>query len=314
MEFEYRIASDRGSSFLALGRDGSERVVTIAPSFTRPAVGDYITINADDRIVALAARRGVLARARADRGNAAQIVATHLDVMFIVTSPGREFSPSRVERYLTAAHAGGITSVIVLNKRDIASDLPALRMELALVAGDAPVYAISASTSDGCDALGAYLGHGSTVAVVGSSGVGKSTLANRLIGDERFATGATRLADGRGKHTTTSREMIALSSGAWLIDTPGMRAFAPWADEDALGEVFSDIDEAAARCRFGDCAHGGEPGCAVAAEIDERRLARWRALRVELAYLERRDNPALIAAEKKRWRQRTKAQRAVYRK
>ena len=313
MNYDHRIASDRGYTFLALGPDGTERSVSISPSLDRPAVGDYVAVDADDRISAIAQRRGVLARARADRGNAAQIVATHLDVVFIVTSPGREFSPPRVERYLTAAHAGGIAPVIVLNKRDIINDPAALCIELAIVAGDAPVHSISAANGDGCDALTPYLSRNTTLALVGSSGVGKSTLANRLFGDERFATGATRSADGRGKHTTTAREMIALPSGAWLIDTPGMRAFAPWADEDALAEVFADVDAASTRCRFRDCAHGGEPGCAVTAEIDERRLARWHALRAELAYLERRDDRALLAAEKKRWKERTKAQRAQYR-
>jgi len=296
-----------------LDPDGVERTVTISPSLSRPAVGDYVAIDPDDRISAIGPRRGVLARARADRGNAAQIVAAHLDVVFVVTSPGREFSPSRVERYLTAAHAGEILPVIVLNKRDIANDLGALCSDLANVAGDAPVHAVSAVTGHGCEALAPYLEAGTTLALVGSSGVGKSTLANTLLGDERFVTGATRSTDGRGKHTTTAREMIALPSGAWLIDTPGMRAFAPWAGEDALAEAFADVDEAATRCRFRDCAHAAEPGCAVAAEIDEPRLARWRALRVELAYLDRRDDPAFFAAEKKRWKQRSKAQRAHYR-
>jgi ribosome biogenesis GTPase len=185
-----------------------------------------------------------------------------------------------------------------------------LCMQLAIVAGDAPVHAVSAATGDGCDELAMYLEHEPTVVLVGSSGVGKSTLANWLIGDERLRTGAVRASDGRGKHTTTARELVALRSGGWLIDTPGMRAFAPWAKAQALTDVFVDIDAAAARCRFRDCAHAAEPGCAVRAEIDAERLERWRALRNELAYLERRDDPARVAAEKKRWKQLTKAHRA----
>jgi ribosome biogenesis GTPase len=269
----------------------------------RPVVGDYVAIDAENRISAIAPRRGVLARSRADRGQAAQIIAAQLDVAFIVTSPGREFSAPRVERYLTAIHAGGIRPVIILNKRDIAADLRDLCMQLAIVAGDAPVHAVSAATGDGCDELAMYLEHEPTVVLVGSSGVGKSTLANWLIGDERLRTGAVRASDGRGKHTTTARELVALRSGGWLIDTPGMRAFAPWAKAQALTDVFVDIDAAAARCRFRDCAHAAEPGCAVRAEIDAERLERWRALRNELAYLERRDDPARVAAEKKRWKQ-----------
>jgi ribosome biogenesis GTPase len=311
--YDYRIASDRGSLFLTLDTGGVERTVSILPSLERPAVGDYVALDADGRIEAIAPRRGVLARARSDRGNAAQIVAAHLDVVFIVTAPGREFSPPRVERYLTAALGGGIAPVIVLNKCDIADDLAELCADLAAVARDVPLHTISATTGDGCATLLPYLREGTTLAVVGSSGVGKSTLANRLLGDDRFVTGATRASDGRGKHITTSREMIALPSGAWLIDTPGMRAFAPWADQEALSEAFSDIDAAAKRCRFRDCAHGSEPGCAVKAEIDERRVARWRALHAELAYLERRDDRALLATEKKRGKQITKAQRSRYR-
>lgn len=309
MHFPYRIASDRGSSFVALGTDGTELSVTLPPPLERPAVGDYVALDEALRITALAPRRGVLARARADRGHAAQIVAAHLDTVLIVTAPGRDFSPPRVERYLMAAHAGGVAPVIVLNKSDLANDLPALRLELAIVAGDAPVLAVSAFTGAGCTALDAYATAGKTLALVGSSGVGKSTLANRFMGAQRALTGAVREADGRGQHTTTWRELIALPSGAWLIDTPGMRAFAPWADAAALADVFTDIEEAAARCRFNDCAHAGEPRCAVKAEVDPRRIERWRALRAELAYLDRRDDPALVSAERKIWKARTKAQR-----
>ncbi len=309
MDFPYRIASDRGSSFITLGPDGTERSVHLLPSLDRPAVGDWVALDGDARICALAPRRGVLARVRADRGHTAQIVAAHLDTVLIVTSPGRDFSPPRVERYLTAALAGGIAPVIVLNKSDLADDVAELCIDLAVVAGDAPVLSVSAATGAGCDALAAFAHAGATVALVGSSGVGKSTLANRLVGHERARTGVVRDDDGRGKHTTTSRELIPLPSGAWLIDTPGMRAFAPWADAQALTDAFADIEDAASRCRFRDCAHAGEPRCAVAAEIEPGRLERWRALRAELAYLDRRDDPALLAAERKIWKARSKAQR-----
>jgi ribosome biogenesis GTPase / thiamine phosphate phosphatase len=308
--FDHRIASDRGADFTALAPDGSERIVHVTPTLAdRPVVGDFAAVE-DGRVLALAPRRGVLARARHDRGATPQPIAANLDLVLIVTAPGREFSPPRAERYLVAVRASGAGAVVVLNKSDLAHDLAALITDLYEVAGDAPVVALSAEYGDGCDALEPYLAAGTTLALVGSSGVGKSTLANRLLGEDRFVTRAARASDGRGMHTSTRRELVALPSGAWLIDTPGMRAFAPWSGEDALDEVFADVADAAARCRFRDCAHDREPGCAVRAEIDPGRRERWRALRAELAYLDRRDDPAALAEEKRRWKSIARAQRS----
>ncbi|MEA2784781.1 MAG: ribosome biosis GTPase / thiamine phosphate phosphatase [Candidatus Eremiobacteraeota bacterium] len=310
MLFDHRIASDRGASFVALDPAGAETILHITPTLAdRPVVGDWVAAGEAARIVAIAPRRGVLARARHDRGAAAQAIAANLDVVFVVTAPGREFSPARVERYLVAIRAAGARAVVVLNKCDLARDPAALVAELYAVTGDVPVVAISAEYGDGCAALDEHVSAGATLALVGSSGVGKSTLANRLLGAERFATRATRASDGRGVHTSTRRELVALPSGAWLVDTPGMRAFAPWSDEAALDDVFADVAAAATRCRFRDCAHAREPGCAVRDEIAGDRYARWSALRAELAYLDRRDDPAALAHEKRRWKSIAKAQR-----
>ncbi|HYW54114.1 MAG TPA: ribosome small subunit-dependent GTPase A [Dongiaceae bacterium] len=311
MLFDHRIASDRGADFISLAPTGAETIVHVTPALAdRPVVGDWVAVDDGARVVAIAPRRGVLARARHDRGATAQTIAANLDVVFVVTAPGREFSPPRVERYLVAIRAAGARAVVVLNKCDLARDPATLVADLYAVTGDVPVVAISAESGDGCAALDAYVITGETLALVGSSGVGKSTLANRLLGADRFATRATRASDGRGTHTSTRRELVALPCGAWLVDTPGMRAFAPWSDGDTLDDVFADIAAAATRCRFRDCAHAREPGCAVRDEIDAARYERWRALRAELEYLDRRDDPAALAAEKRRWKSIAKAQRS----
>ncbi len=310
MLFDHRIASDRGADFIALAATGDETILHVTPALgDRPVVGDWVAVGDGARITAIAPRRGVLARALHHRGGTAQPIAANLDIVLIVTAPGREFSPPRVERYLVATRAAGARAVVVLNKCDLARDPAALVAELYAVTAEVPVVALSAQFGDGCAALDAYLAAGSTLALVGSSGVGKSTLANRLLGADRFATRATRASDGRGVHTSTRRELAALPSGAWLIDTPGMRAFAPWSDEAALDDVFGDVADAATRCRFRDCAHDREPGCAVRDEVADGRYERWRALRAELAYLDRRDDPAALAHEKRRWKSITKAQR-----
>ena len=310
MLFDHRIASDRGADLVALAPDGDETILHITTALAdRPVVGDFVAVEGA-RVIAIAPRCGVLARARHQRGATAQPIAANLDTVFIVTAPGREFSPPRVERYLVAIRAADALAVVVLNKCDLARDPAALVADLYAVCGDAPVVAISAEYGDGCDALQPYTAAGTTLALIGSSGVGKSTLANRLLGAQRFATQATRASDGRGMHTSTRRELVALPTGAWLVDTPGMRAFAPWSDEDALDEIFADVAGAASRCRFRDCAHDREPGCAVREEIDAGRYERWRALRAELAYLDRRDDPVALAHEKRRWKSITKAQRS----
>ena len=207
-----------------------------------------------------------------------QVVAANVDTAFLVTDCGRDFKPRRLERYLTATWDSGADPVIVLTKSDLADDVSETVAEAEAVAFGVPVHAVSSVTGDGLEALDPELVPGRTVVLLGSSGVGKSTLANRLLGQELLATGDLR-RDGRGRHTTTHRELVRLPGGALLLDTPGMRELQLWADESALEETFADIAELAGRCRFSDCAHGSEPGCAVRGALADGTLpkVRWES-------------------------------------
>jgi ribosome biogenesis GTPase len=209
-----------------------------------------------------------------------QVVAANVDTAFLVTDCGRDFKPRRLERYLTATWDSGADPVIVLTKSDLADDVWETLAEAEAVAFGVPVHAVSSVTGAGLDELEPYLAAGRTIALLGSSGVGKSTLANRLLGEELLATGDLR-RDGRGRHTTTHRELVLLPGGALLLDTPGMRELQLWADESALDETFGDVAALAEQCRFTDCAHASEPDCAVRAALAAGTLprVRWESYR-----------------------------------
>ena len=237
-----------------------------------------------------------------------------MDTVFLVAGLDGDFNPRRVERALVLAWESGAEPVIVLNKADLAVDVEARRREMESAAAGVPVLVISAREGSGLDALSPYLAAGRTVALLGSSGVGKSTIANRLLGDELLRTSAVREHDQRGRHTTTHRELLLLPGGAILLDTPGLREIQLWAGDEGLAAAFSDVSALASRCRFRDCRHQGEPGCAVQAAVGsgtlaEARLASHHKLERELRHRRLQADAGLQQAEKARWKAIHKAAR-----
>ncbi len=204
------------------------------------------------------------------------------------------------------AWESGAEPAIVLTKRDLCRDVELAVLEVEAVAMGVPVHAVSALGGEGLDAIRSYVGPGRTAALLGSSGVGKSTLVNALAGEERQTT-ATLRADGRGRHTTTARELVAIPGGGLLLDTPGMRSLGLWDSADGLDGTFADVTALAERCRFSDCGHEREPGCAVRAavergELDAERLASWERLRREAMWIETRRDARAVAEERRRRR------------
>jgi ribosome biogenesis GTPase / thiamine phosphate phosphatase len=306
-----RIAADHGASFGVLFPDRRiEEFESRSPQ--RPVIGDDVVVDEESRcIVTVLARRSWIARVRPD--GSPQFVAANVTTGFIVTAPdSREFSPRRVVRYLIALRSGRVDPVIVLNKCDAGLNPEPLLAALRPVAGGAPVVPLSALDGTGCEALEPYVQSGATLALCGSSGVGKSTLLNRLIGAEAMATQQTR-DDGRGRHTTTVRRLFLLAGGAAIIDTPGMRAFSAWAQTRDVDEAFADLSALSAACRFADCTHSHEPGCAVLGGATAERLEQWRKLRRETEWLASRDDAALAAERKRRWKNIHKAARQAQR-
>ncbi len=285
-----------------------------------PAVGDWVaceTHASEDTaaIHAVLPRASCFSRRAAGDRTEEQVLAANIDTVFLVSGLDGDWNARRIERYLAAAWESGATPVVVLNKADLCPEVEARVFETEAVAASVPVYAVSAATGAGLAELNRHLEPGRTVALLGSSGVGKSSLANAWLGGSRQSIGPVRESDHRGRHTTTHRELFVLPSGALLVDGPGLRELQLWAGEESLDAAFPDVEALAAACRFRDCAHDTEPGCAIREAIDRGALASerftsWRKLAREVRSLEIRSDPKLALAEKRRWKTIGKALRA----
>lgn len=285
-----------------------------------PAVGDWVAVRlrpgeprADIHVVL--PRRTKFSRRAAGSEEIEQIVAANIDTIFLVSGLDRNFNPKRIQRFLVAAHDSGATPVIILNKADVCPDARAVLREIGALAPGVSIHITSATTRKGLKALAAaYAQPGRTLAFVGSSGVGKSSLINALVRGADLPTAEVREKDSKGRHTTTRRELVQTPSGALVIDTPGMRELQLWGVEDGIEEAFADIQALATRCRFGNCGHSNEPGCAVrgavaAGELPTDRLNNYLKLKAEHATRVPSERKPSALASKPSWKKKTEGQK-----
>lgn len=286
-----------------------------------PAVGDWVALRSEPDmdvpiIETVLPRTSAFVRRDPKEATEAQVLAANVDVTFIVHALADDPNISRIERELVLAWESGSAPALVLNKVDLCDDVEAAMASVEPIALGVPVVLASASDGAGMDEISALLGPGRTGVLLGPSGVGKSTIVNRLVGSDLQATAGVREGDHKGRHTTVARELIELPDGGLLIDTPGLRALALWDADDGMSLAFADIEELAQRCRFRDCAHDEEPGCAVReaverGEIDERRFDSYHRLARELDYLASRQDARARAEREARWKHIRKASREL---
>lgn len=274
-----------------------------------PAVGDYVLADCADPDTAIIhqvlPRRSLFVRKAAGTSKTEQVVAANIDTAFLCMSLNNDFNLRRLERYLAVAWESGADPMVVLTKADLCEDLSRKQAEVEAIAMGVMILITSAMESDGYRQIMPYITAGKTVVFVGSSGVGKSTLINRLLGEERLATDGLR-NDDKGHHTTTHRELLFLPGGAMVIDTPGMRELGMWDTASGVEQTFADIEKLAAQCRFRNCSHMNEPGCAVRdairrGELDSRRWQSWQKLKTENSYAA--DSESYLAAKEKKFKE-----------
>jgi len=314
-----RIAVEQKNHYLIYSEDGemqaevSGKILHQAQSNRDfPVVGDWVVIapqanGATAIIHAILPRKSQFSRETAGVKTEEQVLVSNVDTIFLVSGLDRDFNLRRIERYLTLAWDSGASPVIVLNKADISPNLDEQLAEVQAIAFGVPIYLVSALKNQGLEQLRESLTKGQTVAMLGSSGVGKSSLINSLIGKNQQLVNSTRANDGRGRHTTTYRELIFLDSGGMIIDNPGMRELRLWVDEEQLHESFEDVQILAAECRFRDCKHEAEPGCAVRealeqGKLDAGRFQSYLKLVKELKYLKTRQDYRAQLDEKNKWK------------
>jgi ribosome biogenesis GTPase len=307
-----RVAAQHRGEYVLFAEDGELRAKAAGRMFydrevggQLPAVGDWVGVTPSRTITSILPRRSAFVRKHAGKDSTEQVLATNVDTAFLLAGLDDDFSLRRLERYVTTAWESGASPVVVLTKTDLCPDVGAALLAVESVAIGVAVHPISNLSGEGLESLTELLEPGRTIVLLGSSGVGTSTLLNRLAGADVMETRAVA-ADGTGRHTTTHRELVVLPSGGLVIDTPGLRELQFW--EGDLSSAFEDVEALAADCRFRDCAHAREPGCAVLAAVDDGtleldRLRSWRKLQRELEAIAARTDARLRIARKKRWKE-----------